>query len=215
MRILGLDPSLTNFGYVVYEDGILLDKGRLQTSPQDGLQVQRFLMQANGLGDLVRKWEIKYVSCEAPLMATFSTEILYGLQSFLHLIYWKYGLHVVFFIRSQIQTYACPHMSLRDILKRDMVDSARKDLGMRDNERLANDVADAYWIGKMGFRWWCYYTKIITDVDLTEKEKHMFAGCHTYTRGKKKGVQERTGIVYRENELYYLYDKLPRPTVTF
>jgi hypothetical protein len=43
-----------------------------------------------------------------------------------------------------------------------MVNAARLALGMGERERLANDVADAYWIAKLGARWWGYYNKNVT-----------------------------------------------------
>jgi len=90
-----------------------------------------------------------------------------------------------------------------------MVRAAKTDLGLGAKDRLANDVADAYFIAKIGQRWWSFYEHDIQESDLNDKEKTMFLQTHTYTRGAKKGVTERKGIMYRENELYFLYDQLP------
>jgi hypothetical protein len=51
--------------------------------------------------------------------------------------------------------------------------------------------------------------------ELTPREYEIFLAEHTYTKGKKKGVTERKGIAYRKDELYYLYDELPKPAITF
>lgn len=214
MRVLGVDPSLTNFGYVVLEDYKVLDKGKFQTTPEDGMNVQRYVLQANRLAELARKYSIKYLVSESPIFDMWSTEILYGLQSFLHCAYWALGLRVLTLTPTQVKSYACPHVK-GTVLKHDMVKAARIDLGMRENERLANDVADAYWIAKIGYRWWSFYEKLLPETELTEKEKKMFLATHTYTRGKKAGQTERTGFIYRENELFYLYDKLEKPELRF
>jgi Holliday junction resolvasome RuvABC endonuclease subunit len=219
MRILGIDPSLTNLGFVVLdgdESGkkTILEKGKLQTVPTDGLPLQRYLLQANGIAALIKKYDIKHVASEAPFFGDFNTEILYGLQSFLHFTYWVHKVNVVIISPTQLKSYACPDVAGK-VFKSDMVKAARKDLGMRENERLANDVADAYWVSKLGMRWWLFYGNKLPVEFLTEKEKDIFTFKHTFSRGKKKGATEYKGIVYRKNELYYLYDELPVPGLQF
>lgn len=215
MKILGVDPSLTNLGYVVLEDGKILERGRFQTETSDGLNLQRYVLQASSVAKLVRKYDIKYLATEAPFFSAFSTELLFALQSILHLTYWSLGLRVVLLAPLTVKSYACPKLNPKDVLKKDMVDSAKLDLKMGERERLANDVADAYWIAKLGSRWWSYYNKNVTAEELTTRESEIFLAEHTYTKGKKKGVTERKGIVHRKNELYYLYDELPAPAITF
>jgi len=215
MRVIGVDPSLTNLGYVVLENNKILERGRLQTETSDGLNLQRYMLQATRLGALIRKYEIKHLSTEAPFFQAFSTEILFALQSILHLTYWSHGVRVVTFAPLTIKGYACPHLSPTKVLKSDMVNAAKQDLGMGERERLANDVADAYWIAKLGARWWDYYNKNVTAGELTPREHEIFLAEHTYVKGKKKGVTERKGIAYRKDELYYLYDELPAPAITF
>jgi Holliday junction resolvasome RuvABC endonuclease subunit len=214
MRVLGIDPSLTNLGYVVLEDGKVLEKGRFQTSPEDGLNVQRYLIQSNRVSEIIEKYKIKYVSSESPIFQDFNTEVLYGLQSFLHLVYWVHAVNVVILSPLQVKSYALPNFKGK-IFKSDMVKAARKDMGLADNSRLANDVADAYWISKIGLRWWMFYEKLITEKDLTVKENQMFLHSHTFTRGKKQGQTEKKGIVFRKNEIYYIYEELKKPIFLF
>lgn len=213
MRILGIDPSLTNLGFVILEGGStgfpqILEKGRLQSETKDGLPLQRYVMQAHGIADLVKKYDIQYVASEAPYYGDFNTEILYGLHTMLHFTYWNLKLNVVILAPLTVKSYALPGFKEK-IFKSDMIKAARQDLGMRENERLANDVADAYWISKLGLRFWLYYCKLLSDTDLTDKEKDVFTHSHTFTRGSKKGVTERKGIIYRKNELFYIYSELP------
>ena len=215
MKVLGIDPSLTNLGYVVLDGAKILEKGRFQTETSDGLNLQRYMLQASRVAALARKYEIKHIATEAPFFQAFSTEILFALQSILHLTYWSLGTRVVTLAPLTVKGYACPHLSPTKVLKHDMVTAARVELGMGERERLANDVADAYWIARIGVRWWGYYNKIVTAEELTEREHELFLGQHTYTKGKKKGVTERKGLAYRKDELFFLYDELPAPTITF
>lgn len=214
MRVLGVDPSLTNLGYVVIEDGTILEKGKIQTTQVDGLTIQRYLLQVIGLSELICKYNIKYLATESPVFQDFSSEILYGLQSFLQLLYWNHGLRVLMISPLRVKSYALPGFKGK-IHKRDMVNAARLDMGLRENQRLANDVADAYWVAKLGYRWWSFFENLLKKEDLTEKEFNIFLHQHTFTRGKKKGVTEKKGVFFRENELYYLYDKLLKPKLNF
>jgi hypothetical protein len=43
----------------------------------------------------------------------------------------------------------------------------------------------------------------------------MFLHSHTFTRGKKKGQTEKKGIVFRKNEIYYIYSELEKPIFLF
>jgi len=95
MRVLGVDPSLTNLGYVVLDGKTILQRGRLQTTPDDGLLIQRCALQARRIIALVEQYEVQHIAQEAPIMQAFSTEILYALQSILHIAYWKHKLRVL------------------------------------------------------------------------------------------------------------------------
>jgi Holliday junction resolvasome RuvABC endonuclease subunit len=210
-RVLGIDPSLTNLGYVVLEDGKVLEKGRFQTGTEDGLNLQRYAIQAARLSDLITKYEINHLATEAPFFQSFNTEVLFALQSILHLTYWHLGLRVVIIAPFTVKSFACPDMSPTKVMKRDMVNAARKQLGMRDTQRFANDEADALFIGLIGYRWWSFYEGYLKESDLNSQEKELFLKQHTYSRGKKKGIVEKKGLMFRENELFFLYDKLPTP----
>jgi Holliday junction resolvasome RuvABC endonuclease subunit len=109
MRVIGVDPSLTNLGYVVLEGDKILEKGRLQTETGDGLNLQRYVSQAAGITKIIQKYEVKHLATEAPFFQAFSTEILFALQSILHLSYWSLGLRVVTLAPLTIKGYACPH----------------------------------------------------------------------------------------------------------
>jgi hypothetical protein len=41
--------------------------------------------------------------------------------------------------------------------------------------------------------------------DLTPAEKEQFAKTHTYVRGAKAGKTTKTGIIYREDERFFLW----------
>ena len=91
-----------------------------------------------------------------------------------------------------------------------MIDAAKRDLGLM-GKRLSEHIADAYFIGKLGLRFYAWHIQHkIKDGDLTDRERDLFCGKHTFVKGAKKGVTEYTGIIYRENECFYDYKKQAR-----
>ena len=94
-----------------------------------------------------------------------------------------------------------------NISKHHMVHAAKKELDLM-NRRFSEHAADAYFIGKIGLKFHQWYIQHkIKDEDLTDRERDLFCGKHTYVKGLKKGITDYTGIIYRENECFYDYPK--------
>jgi len=103
-----------------------------------------------------------------------------------------------------------PDVSVREIHKAQMIDKAKTMLDLHGH-RLAEDVADAFWAGHFGRRFYKWFIqKSLSEKDLGVYEKHLFCGKHTFTRGAKKGVTEYKGIIYRENELFFDFKEIKR-----
>lgn len=212
--ILGLDPSLAKAGFVVLDvDGdssTVEERGLLKTSPSDGILVQRLMKQRDQIKNMVLKYDIKFIGMEAPFYGSWSTEMLFALNQFLHEVFYHLGLYVVAFPPQQLKKLVFQSESVTDIHKPEMIDKAKTVLGLQGH-RLAEDVADAYWAGVFGKKYYHrYITEKIKDEDLSEYELKVFAGKHTYTRGEKKGVTDYTGIIYRENEVFFDFEKLKK-----
>jgi len=212
--MLGLDPSVKKTGYVVMDldkpTNEVVDKGRLKTDPSDGIFVQRLIKQANQVRDKILEYDIKYIGSEAPYFEGFNTEMLYALNQFLHREYLDLGVFVVYFPPSTLKKLVFPDMSARKVFKSHMIQSAKEALGMV-GRRLPEDTCDAYWAGVFARKFYdWYFRKTITDKDLNEYELHTFAGKHTFTRGKKKGTVDYHGIIYRQNDSFYDFDKIKR-----
>jgi Holliday junction resolvasome RuvABC endonuclease subunit len=213
-NILGLDPSLRKAGYVVLDtekpDNIVEEKGLLKTSSLDGILVQKLVKQAGRVGDLLEKYNISFVGMEAPFFDANSTELLFALNQYLHKVFLDHDTFVVCFPPQMLKKLTYPDLSVAVVAKPHMIHKAKDMLGLHGH-RLAEDVADAYWAGYFGkryYRW--HFAKTLTDADLGEYERGAYSGTHTYTRGKKKGVTDYTGIVYRENELFYDFSAIKR-----
>ena len=212
--MLGLDPSLQKAGFVVLnikgEDTDVIDKGLLKTFPEDGILVIRLMKQVAQIQEKIEQYNIKFIGMEAPFYECFSTEMLFALNQFLHKMYYEKGLFVVCFPPQMLKKLVFPDQKVTEIHKPEMIDRAKTALNLQGH-RLAEDVADAYWAGIFGKRFYKWYVdKSLADKDLGAYESHVFCGKKTYVRGEKKGSTDYTGIAYRENELFFDFEKIKR-----
>jgi Holliday junction resolvasome RuvABC endonuclease subunit len=205
--ILGLDPSLSKSGYVVLDvdkqDNQVEEKGLLKTSTLDGILVQRLIKQVGQIESIISSYNISFVGMEAPFFGAGSTEILFALNQFIHRMYLEREMFVVCFPPQMLKKLVFPNQSVSEIHKPHMIDRAKTVLNLH-GKRLAEDVADAYWAGIYGKRFykWHIQNKIKRE-DLGQYEKEAFLGKHTITRGARKGVTDYKGIIYRGNELFF------------
>lgn len=212
--ILGLDPSLKKAGYVVLDidkpDTTVEEKGLLKTSTEDGILVQRLVKQASQIESLLIKYNISFVGMEAPYFGGGSAEILYALNQFIHKMYFDLGTYVVCFPPQMLKKLVFPDVKVSEIHKPHMIDRAKTMLGLQ-GRILAEDVADAYWAGIFGKRFYNWHIrKILSDRDLGKYELSTFKGTHTFVKGPQKGITEYSGIIYRENELFFDFKEIKK-----
>jgi Holliday junction resolvasome RuvABC endonuclease subunit len=212
--ILGLDPSLAKSGYVVLDteapDSEVVEKGKLKTSTSDGILLQRLLKQQEQVREKIRRYDIKFISMEAPYYGGWTAEQLFALNQFLHKVFLDEENYVVAFPPQQLKKLVFPDRSVKQIHKPEMIDKAKTALGLQ-GKVLAEDVADAYWAGIFGKKFYKrHYVEETTDEDLNSYEVEVFSGTHTYTRGAKKGITDYNGIIYQENEKFWDFGKIKR-----
>lgn len=215
--IAGFDPSITHFGWVIFDEnksgkGAVSEAGVFGTSPSDGLMVQRLIMQRERLRLFLTKKNIKFVAMEAPFWGDYSTELLYAHNQFLHEVFLELGIFVVYFQPGAWKKLVFPDMKADEVSKGFTTHFVKKELD-RQGKRLNEHVADAYCVGKVGLRFYQWYIlHKFKDDGLTEHEYECFCGKHTYVKGEKKGMTEYTGIIYRENSQFWDYSKHSRKT---
>jgi Holliday junction resolvasome RuvABC endonuclease subunit len=212
--LLGLDPSLSKAGYVVLDsdahDSEVIEKGLLKTSPEDGITVQRLILQSENVSALIKKYGVKFIGMEAPFFGGSNTEVLFALNQYLHRVFLELDIYAVCFPPQMLKKLVFPDVSVTEIHKPHMIDKAKTALGLQ-GKRLAEDVADAYWAGIFGKRFYnWHFQKKVSESELGEYEKHTFCGKHEFTRGPKKGLVEYSGIIYRENELFFDFASIKR-----
>lgn len=153
-----------------------------------------------------RTWD--KIGIEYPIFSDFYSEGMYALFMFCCEALYEAQADVVFLANTQTKSRVREYLSRpkkMKIGKRDMIEAARKDAG---GGRWNGDMADAYWVAKVASRFWQLHEGEITQEDLTDVEKHQFLKTHTYTRGKKAGKTVRKGIMYREDDRFFLWSEM-------
>lgn len=209
MLTLGLDPSLTQYGWALHNSNAsgrdrCPARGRFRTKSKD-LQVSRYCYLREELGKLIDKYKPDRIGLESPVFHSTYSEGMYCLFMFSQEKIWKKNKDVVFFSPHQVKKFARPIADRPPkwkMGKKDMVDAAKKDVG---GGKWNHNEADAYLIAVMAGRFWSLQSESIDESNLTEIEKELFTAKHTYTRGKKKGSTDYKGIIYKEDDRFYLW----------
>jgi len=212
MAVLGFDPSLTHFGWVLLDEhgkgkDRLLDFGTFATTRSDGLLVQRLILQRERARQLIKSTGVNFVSMEAPYWQDFSTELLFALNQFLHSVFLDLEVFVLYLQPMSLKKAAVPDMNPHDATKHHITHAAKTELD-KHGRRFSEHVSDAYFAGKVGCKFYKWFIlRELNDSDLTKDEWNLFCGKHTFKRGVKKGITEYKGIIYKENDQFFDYRK--------
>jgi hypothetical protein len=214
VRVLGLDPSLTNFGWAVHDTAAevgdrsrCIDRGRFQTSAKD-LFIDRYVDMRANLRDLVREVRPDAVGLEFPVFNDLWSEGMYGLFLYSCEALKEERQDVVFWSPMQIKAHARVTLNRPKswkMGKADMVDAAREDTG---GGRWNHNEADAYLVGRLAGRFWSFLHEEIRERDLTPLERRYFLEIKRHVRGRKAGRVTLKGVAYREDERFFLWSAL-------
>lgn len=209
---LGLDPSLTNFGWALHNpEGAgpnrCLARGRFQTSSKT-LFVDRYCEMRENVRTLVQKCQAEYgvtrVGVEYPVFKDLYSEGMYGLFLYTCEALRESKVDVIFFSPLQVKAHARLVLGRPDgwvMAEPDMVEAAKKDT--QTTVVWNHNEADAYWIACVASRFWMLHDGVIEVGDLTPVERKQFMGIHTFVRGKHAGQTVHKGILYREDERFF------------
>jgi len=212
MRVLGLDPSLTNFGWAVHDTeaegrDLCPERGRFQTSAKM-LFIDRYIEMRSNVAALVERLGVTRVGCEYPIFNDLWSEGMYGLFLYTCEALRAAKVDLVFFAPPQVKAHArtfldrpSPGGKLWVMGKPDMVEAAREATG--GVGRWNHNEADAYWVARSAARFWLHLDGVVGEQDLTPTERKQFRKIHTYKRGKRAGQTEKKGILYREDERFF------------
>lgn len=223
MLSLGLDPSMTGFGWCVHDtDAVgrarVVKKGRWKTSSKD-IFLCRYLYLRDSIGALLDEIpEIQIVGVESPPFGEQWSEGLYGLFLYVNEAVYLRRRDVVYFDPLTVKLLAKEDPALRrgKMFKADMVAMAKADTGIA---RWNADEADAYHIARFSARFLLLLDGLIDEDVLLPSEKHVFlrqrvisaGGKTTIIRSKVSKIEGKTqglGTMFRENDRFFRFSKL-------
>lgn len=211
--ILGLDPSLTNFGWALHDTDATgssrcVARGRYKT-PAGMVFVDRYVFMRESLRELIQKHNPDKVGIESPFFGGSYSEGMYGLFLYSNEALKLEHRDVVFFSPLQVKAHARESLGRPgkwEMMKPDMVAAMKHDLGGK-GKSVNHNEADAYLVARLAGRFWRYLDGELSDSDLTPVEYEYFAKTHTYTRGKKAGKTEKSGLIFREEDRFFRWSQ--------
>lgn len=212
MITLGLDPSLTGFGWCVHRSTVsgprrVVAKGAW-TTPAKRVFVWRYMFMRESVGQLLDAYpEIEGVGVESPPFGEQWSEGLYGLFLYVVEALFIRRKDVVFFDPLTVKLLAKmdPKVRRGTMDKRDMIEAAKADTQIK---RWNHNEADAFIIGRSAARFWDLQRERITEDELTPSEKRSFTRLHTYAKGRRAGQTVGEGLIFREDDRFFQFSLL-------
>ena len=212
MYTLGLDPSLTGFGWCIHNSSVIgkdrvFARGRWSTSPKT-LWVERYVLLREKVQQLMDQYLIiEAVGVESPPFGELWSEGLYALFLMVNEAIWSRRKDVVYFDPSTVKMLVKEDPQIRKgkMFKSDMIDAAKVNTGI---PKWNSDEADAYHIARFAARFWGVVHEELTEADLTPSEQRAFLRIHTFTRGKKEGQVVKSGAIFKENQRDFRFSTL-------
>lgn len=214
MRVLGLDPSLRNYGWALHETTAkgksrCVERGRIRTEKRHfKYEITRYIHIREELRSLILRLKPDRMGIEHPVYGETYSEGMYGLYLF--------SLDCIFSCKQDLMILLPPQVKsfARELIKRpdgwdmkkpDMVEAAKADTGGKG--QWDHNEADAYHVARAAGRFWELYDGTLNKEDLSEYERDTFTLIKTYKRGRKAGRTEMKGMLYREDEKFFLFSK--------
>lgn len=218
MKIIGMDPSLTNYGWCLHDTdvpvgspGRLVESGRFQTSSKT-LFIDRYIEQREQVMGLIDRLGVTHgvyrIGCESPVFGELYSEGLYGLYLYNCEAMRSSKVDVAFFSPGQLKAHAAYALGRPKgwkMMKPDMVEATKRDAGLKGN--LNHNEADAYWAAFAAGRFWMFMDGVLSKEDLTPLEAKQFLEIHTYQRGAKAGTTVNKGITYKEDYRFFRWSQ--------
>lgn len=188
---LGLDLSMTSAGWFLQDDKKKLTYGSFKTSPKDGIDIKRLMLQRDRIVNLFNEYKIDHIGIEQPFLRSFNTEKLYALHQFILEICYTRHIKVVYITPAQIKTYVTGNPTAG---KNEIIFKTKKVLGL-GNQRINDDECDAYWISILTKKFWQFYYDEIKEEDLSPEEKFIFL----------KSKTNKPGLIKKKNESFFIF----------
>jgi len=211
MRVLGLDPSLRNYGWALHDTDAegrdrCIERGRFQTEKGEfSDEIGRYMYLRESLREKIEELDPDAVGLEHPVMNEDYSEGMYGLFLFTMEAIKSMAKDMVLIGPPQLKKFA------KDLLNRPTSWSMGKmDMCMAAGQHAGggnwdHNEADAYLVAAFAGRFWKFYVGDLHKDDLTKYEKQTFTHIRTITKGKRAGKLDIKGFLHREGDRFFLW----------
>jgi len=214
MLVLGLDPSLTGFGWALVEVGTASQvtspaRGTWRTKKGDFPSfIDRYIFLRGKVRELLLLHPIEKVGIESPTFGQESSSQMHSLFTFSLEALRESFLDTVLIGNTQSKALVRRYLDRPGewtMSKLEMKKAAGKITG--DPKNWSGDSADAFWAGYLAARFWLFFQKEIDVKALTAYEKKAFTEIQKPKKGKKAGSQIKKGLLHRENDRFFLWSQ--------
>jgi len=215
MRALGLDPSLTSFGWCVYDSSAPTGPRKLVASGHEGtlndlVPVARFMHARSLVESLLRRYKVDVVGIESPAYdgGPFQTAH-FGLMMFAMEPVFERRKDLVLFDPTTLKFVSA---GKSDASKADMQKAVQLDRMSPD--LVQSDESDAYLVAKNAARFKMLWAGELSPDDLTPLEQRVFLQRMRQPSKSSKRPAKRVAHVFRQNSRFFELSKVPPGSVT-
>lgn len=213
MITLGLDPSLTGFGWAIHNSSVVgaqrvVAKGVMST-PATVNYVSRYIYLREGLKELLRVYpEVENIGAESPPFKEEYSEGLYALKVYVTEAAFLMRRDLVFFDPSTVKMLVRMDSSIRkgSIDKHDVIEAARVDTTIK---RWNHNEADAFIAARSAAHLFEFIEGTLTESELTPSEAQAFLGSLKGRRGHKT---RSGGLLSKKDRLFQFSQLTPAET---
>lgn len=211
MITLGLDPSLTGFGWCIHNSSVVgkgrvFAKGRWETSSKT-MWVKRNCDLREQVAALLDRYVfVEAVGVESPTQGEIWSADAHALFLVVNEAIWSRRKDVVHFDPLTLKMLVKEDPTIRrgKMFKSDMIDAAKADTGVG---RWNSDEADAYHVARYAGRFWALFNGTIVEEDLTPSEQRAFTKIHTFVRGNRAGQTVKQGAIFKEDQRFFRFSQ--------
>lgn len=215
MIALGLDPSLRAFGWCVYtfvdDQHVIVDSGH-EASFKSDVPVARYTQFRALVESLLTKYEPECVGIESPAYdAGPFQSIHFALMMYCLEAAFEARKDVVLFDPATVKFLAKRKPGKAIFGKTEMISHVKTDIPTLNS--IDNNEADAYIVAKYSSHFFRIIQESLDLQDLEENEYKVFLGR---IKRHKKGdsvTHKRVAHLFKENQRYYAFSKVPRGSV--